>query len=369
MPNKPVLKGKTLILRPITAADAEAMFASLGDEESRRLTGTQQTFTLKQVQAFCARVAKAEDRLDYAVTLPNDPRYRGEVVLNDIDWTNKSANFRIALSGPDRGKGYGTKAAALLLEHAFDVLNLHRVELEVFDFNPRAQHVYKKLGFVQEGVSRDALLWAGEYHDAVKMSLLEADYRAGQTRTPFQSLETERLVIRRLHDDDVDALVAYRNLPEVAWMQLWESYSAEEACKLVGSCKVLEPFTAGGWFQFGVALKEGDTLVGDLYFKLDEAGKQAEIGYTFAPDFQGRGFATEAVRGLLNYAFTEKGLHRVWGVTDPRNVPSTKLMKRLGMRQEAHHVEDLWFKGAWADDVIFAVLAREWRGAGATEEK
>lgn len=360
---KPVLTGKTVTLRPVTAEDAEAMFATLGDEEAMRLTGTQQTFTVEQVKAFCARVENADDRLDYAVTLPDDPQYRGEAVLNDIDWANKSANFRIAMSGPEnRGKGYGTEAAALLLEHAFGVLNLHRVELEVFDFNPRAQHVYKKLGFVQEGVSRDALLWAGEYHDAVQMSLLEADYRARQTRTPFQSLATERLTIRRLRGDDVDALVAYRNLPEVAWMQLWESYDAEEARQLVADCKVTEPFTAGGWFQFAVALKDSDTLVGDLYFNVDEAGTQAEVGYTFAPAFQGRGLATEAVKTLLNHAFTERGLHRIWGVTDPRNTPSVKLMKRLGMRQEAHYRENLWFKGEWADDVVFAVLAREWQG-------
>lgn len=88
--------------------------------------------------------------MDYAITLADDPRYRGEVVLNNIDWTNRSSNFRIAISGAaNRGKGYGTEAAQLVLEHAFDTLKLHRVELEVFDFNPHAQHVYKKLGFVQ----------------------------------------------------------------------------------------------------------------------------------------------------------------------------------------------------------------------------
>lgn len=188
--------------------------------------------------------------------------------------------------------------------------------------------------------------------------MLDKPILKGKTVT-FQAIESKRLVIRRLRDDDVDTLVSYRNLPQVAWMQLWESYSAEEACGLVNSCKVVEPFTAGNWFQFGVALKDSDDLIGDLYFKLDGAGKQAEIGYTFAPTFQGRGLATEAVKALLNHAFT-KGVHRVCGSTDPRNTPSIKLMKRLGMRQEAHHLEALWFKGEWADDVVFAILAREW---------
>ncbi len=362
MLDKPILKGKTIALRPITAEDAEAIFAGLGDEEALKLTGTQENFTLAQVRAFCACVAGADDRLDYAVTLSDDPRYRGEIVLNEIDWTNKSAHFRIAISGPEnRGKGYGSEAAELLLKHAFEVLELHRVGLEVFTFNPRAQHLYKKLGFVQEGILRDVLFWNGEYHNAVKMSLLAPDYRARQTRTTFRAVETERLTLRRLRDNDLDALVAYRNLSEVAWMQLWESYTAEEARELINGCKVLEPFSAGNWFQFGVALKSTDALIGDLYFKMDEAGKQAEIGYTFDPRFQGRGLATEAVKALFHHAFTEKGLHRIRGVTDPRNLPSIKLMERLGMRQEAHHKEDLWFKGEWADNVVFAILEREWR--------
>ena len=310
MLEKPILKGEQVTLRPITEKDAKAVFDGLSDEEAMRLTGTQETFTLAQVRAFCARVMSADDRLDYAITLPDDPRYRGEVVLNEIDWTNKSANFRIAISGAEnREKGYGTEAAQLILRHAFDVLKLHRIELSVFDFNGRAQHVYRKLGFVQEGVSRDALLWEGRYYSSIQMSLLEPDYRARQTRKTFRTTETERLTIRRLRDDDLETLTTYRNLPEVAWMQLWNGYTAEEARELINDCKVTEPFTAGGWFQFGVALKATDELIGDLYLKMDEAGKQAEIGYTFAPNVSG---ARVGDRGSsqhsFSHAFTEQRL-------------------------------------------------------------
>ena len=365
MLDKPVLRGEHVTLRPVTADDAEAMFAGLSDEEAMELTGTQKRFTFEQVRAFCARVAEADDRLDYAVTLPDDPGYRGEVVLNDIDWDNRSAGFRIALSGVEnRGKGYGTEASELLLKHAFDTLRLHRVELEVYDFNPRAQHVYKKLGFLQEGVLRDALLWKGRYRSAIKMSLLGPDYRARRTRERFTSLETERLRIRRLRETDLVALVAYRSLPEVAWMQLWEGYDAEEGRRLIRGCSVTEPFAAGDSFQFGVTLKDTGELIGDLYLKLDGAGEQAEVGYTFAPQFQGQGLATEAVKGFINHAFTKRGLHRIYGVTDPRNTASVKLLRRLGMRQEAHFKESLWFKGEWADDVVFAILAREWGALG-----
>lgn len=178
MLNKPVLRGREVTLRPIAVADAPAMFASLADAESLRLTGTHQTFTLEQVEAHCARVAEADDRADYAITRGDDPDYLGEVVLLDIDWDNRSAGFRIALAGSHLfDQGLGTEATRLILGYGFQELGLHRIELEVYDFNPRAAHIYEKVGFVREGVKREALLWEGAYHDAILMSMLAHEAR------------------------------------------------------------------------------------------------------------------------------------------------------------------------------------------------
>ncbi len=178
MLEKPTLTSERLILRPITEADALDMFASLSDAESMRLTGTQQNFTLEQVQQYCQRVAQADDRFDYAITVPGDPTYLGEVVLNDIDQINRSASFRIALASEKLfGRGYGTEATQLIVDFGFQSLKLHRIELEVYDFNPRAQHVYEKVGFVREGIRRDVLLWDGVYNSAIVMSILENEYK------------------------------------------------------------------------------------------------------------------------------------------------------------------------------------------------
>ncbi|WP_420628741.1 GNAT family N-acetyltransferase [Candidatus Leptofilum sp.] len=177
MVTKPILTGERIVLRPITVDDAAAMFASLSDEESMRLTGTQQTFSFEQVQQHCQRVSQADDRVDYAITLKDDPAYLGEVVLNEIDWQNRSASFRIALASETLfGKGYGTEATQLIVTFGFHTLRLHRIELEVYDFNPRAQHVYEKVGFVREGMRRDVLLWNGRYQSAIIMSILEDEY-------------------------------------------------------------------------------------------------------------------------------------------------------------------------------------------------
>lgn len=85
-----------------------------------------------------------------------------------------------------------------------------------------------------------------------------------------------------------------------------------------------------------------------------------EIGYVFHPAHSGRGFATEAVRALLDIAFGTCRLHRVTARIDARNLASLRLAERLGMRQEAHLVENEWFKGAWSDEIDYAMLHREW---------
>ena len=172
----PTLPGPVVDLRPITPDDAMAMFLSLNDEESNRLTGSHSTFTFEEIEEHCARIAAAEDRHDFAITRPGDPTYLGEVVLMDIDAVNRSAVFRIALAHESLfGQGLGTAATQRIVDFGFDDLGLHRIELEVYAFNERARHVYEALGFSVEGVKRDALWQDDEFHDAIVMSILASD--------------------------------------------------------------------------------------------------------------------------------------------------------------------------------------------------
>jgi RimJ/RimL family protein N-acetyltransferase len=175
--DKPTLHGKTIMLRPIVKEDAAAMLESTRDEESNKLTGTQATFTKAQLETWCENLGTQEGRIDCAIVSPETGEYLGEVVLNQIDETNRNANFRIALKGSNYyGKGIGTEAARLMLEYGFNILELHRIDLEVFAFNPRAIHVYEKLGFKREGVRREVLLLNGTYHDAIVMGLLTNEF-------------------------------------------------------------------------------------------------------------------------------------------------------------------------------------------------
>jgi RimJ/RimL family protein N-acetyltransferase len=164
--------------------------------------------------------------------------------------------------------------------------------------------------------------------------------------TAFKKIETERLVLRRLADEDLGHFLAYLNDPEVARYQSWESYTEEQG------------------FTFAAELKETGVLIGHvaLSVKADDHG-QAEIGFTFARGYQGRGLAREAAEGVLDYAFGALRLHRVVAVTDCENARSAALLERLGMRREGHFVENIWFKGAWGSEYLYAVLRREWPAA------
>jgi RimJ/RimL family protein N-acetyltransferase len=102
-------------------------------------------------------------------------------------------------------------------------------------------------------------------------------------------------------------------------------------------------------------------MIGDCFFKvIEDDPRQAEIGYTLARAAQGQGFATEAVAALLTWAFLTFNLHRVIAVVDVENTASVALLERLGLWREAHFRQNIWFKGAWGDEYVYAILRNEW---------
>jgi RimJ/RimL family protein N-acetyltransferase len=173
---------------------------------------------------------------------------------------------------------------------------------------------------------------------------------------------TERLELRPLALHDADALFAYRSNPIVAKYQDWKPESIEQTREFINTLSGVEADTPGTWFQLGLVHRASGELIGDCGLRfLKDDSRQSEIGITLAPAHQRQGYALEAVRAVLEYLFTGLGKHRVFASMDPRNTAVIELFKRVGMRQEAHMVESLWLNGEWVDDVIFAILEREWR--------
>lgn len=172
------LEGKQIYLRTVSVRDAEAYYALLFQFELRRLTGTKSMFTYEQIVAFLENKTHDRSSLLMLIALQDGDEIIGDIALQDMDPTNRSTNLRIMIdSSKHQGKGYGTEALKLMLDYAFGILQLHRVELNVFDYNDRAKYVYEKVGFKTEGRQRDAMFYNHAYYDSILMSMLEYEYR------------------------------------------------------------------------------------------------------------------------------------------------------------------------------------------------
>lgn len=173
---------------------------------------------------------------------------------------------------------------------------------------------------------------------------------------------TKRLRIDKLDIGNASAMYRYRSDPDIAKYQNWEPSDVEEIESFINGLDSIEFGQPGAWYQLGIFIKESDELIGDLGIHVQaEDSKQAEVGITLSGKYHGKGLASEAFTALLGLLFGQLELHRVFGSVDPRNTPSMALMQRVGMRKEAHLRESLWFKGSWVDDIIYAMLEREYK--------
>ncbi len=161
---------------------------------------------------------------------------------------------------------------------------------------------------------------------------------------------------------DIAGFLAYRQDPEVRLYQGWKDTTEESAQVFIEDMETLQFGAVGQWFQIAVALKASDELIGDVAIHLREQEPyQAVIGYTLSQSYQGKGYATEAVTGLLRYAFEELGLHRVMASVYAENTRSIKLLERVGMRREGYYLQSSWFQDKqWVDEATYAILRDDW---------
>jgi RimJ/RimL family protein N-acetyltransferase len=182
---KPVfLDGRRIYLRPIDMNDMEMFFCWFNDPKLRRFLLLPFPTTRMAEKEFIANVTKLKDGVVLSIILKKGDRLIGNVSLFKIDLVSRKAELGVAMADLSMvQKGFGTEAMDLVLEYAFRTLNLHRVWLNVHDFNFRAKKAYRRLGFVEEGRLRESYYCDGEYHDDVQMGILRDEWerkRAGR---------------------------------------------------------------------------------------------------------------------------------------------------------------------------------------------
>jgi RimJ/RimL family protein N-acetyltransferase len=153
----------------------------------------------------------------------------------------------------------------------------------------------------------------------------------------------------------------------VARYLYWAPESEDEVrAALARKIECTEIAAEGEALVLAVVLRATDEVVGDVILEwVSEPHEQGEIGYIIHPDHAGRGYATEACAPLLRIAFEDLRLHRVVGRVEARNTASARVLEKLGMRLEAHLVESEFVKGEWQSELVYAILAREWRNGSA----
>ena len=180
---------------------------------------------------------------------------------------------------------------------------------------------------------------------------------------PVPSVETERLLLRPFTPADFGSLYSYQSRPDVTHYLVWDARTEDQVREALDTkIRATSIVSEGDFLALAAESKETGALVGDFTLGLfSREHASGELGYIIHPDHQRRGYATEGGRAVLSIAFEELGLHRVIGRLEPRNVASGRVLEKLGMRREAHFVENEYLKGEWQSEAVYAILDREWR--------
>jgi RimJ/RimL family protein N-acetyltransferase len=180
--------------------------------------------------------------------------------------------------------------------------------------------------------------------------------------TPDWPMHTERLLLRPFEEGDLQSLYAMQSDEEVVRYLYHDVRSLDDVRISLGRKMTSVSINAeGDGVTAAVILRDTGELVADLsLWMVSEGHQQGELGFVVHPAHQRKGYATEASRRMLEFAFTTMRLHRVIGRLEARNVASARVMEKLGMRREAHFIENEWVKGEWQSEFVYALLAEEW---------
>ncbi|WP_370677086.1 GNAT family N-acetyltransferase [Pleomorphomonas sp. PLEO] len=180
-------------------------------------------------------------------------------------------------------------------------------------------------------------------------------------QTPPSRHETDRLVLRPFADGDWGQYADYHARPEV-YAYLYAPPPTGDALREKFDRVLAARFEGDGdVYRLAVTVKAGGAVVGEVLLKLaSRDALQGEVGYIFNPVHAGKGYATEAVAALLRIGFEAIGFHRIFARLDSANARSVAVVERLGLRREAHLIQNDRFNGKWGDEYIYALLKSEW---------
>lgn len=175
---------------------------------------------------------------------------------------------------------------------------------------------------------------------------------------PFPVIETERLILRRVTNDDAHDVFILRSNPEtMKFIPRPLLKSAEDALVLIAEIEGKINTNIG--INWAITLKDDPKLLGIIgYYRMQPENYRAEIGYILLPEFHGKGIIPEAVNRLIKFGFEDLKLHSIEAVIDPENFASEKVLQKCGFVKEAHFKESDFYNGRFSDKVIYSLLEK-----------
>ncbi len=178
---------------------------------------------------------------------------------------------------------------------------------------------------------------------------------------PFKNLETERLLLRRVAETDVNEIMELRGNPEtMKFIPRPLVTNTEEA--LAHYHMINDKIENNEGINWAITIKGNPKLIGIMgHYKIQAEHYRSEVGYMILPQFNGQGITAEALKAVLEYGFDDMGLHSTEAILDAENHGSERVLQKSGFVKEAHFVENEFIKGNWRDNLVYSLLKRNFK--------
>ena len=175
--------------------------------------------------------------------------------------------------------------------------------------------------------------------------------------TPFPTLETERLLLRQIKNEDVNEIFILRSHPDVMqYISRPVAANLEDALNWIAIVDDLLINNNG--ITWAMTLKGESKMFGSVgLWRFEKEHFRAEIGYAMMPEYNGKGYMTEAIQAVLKYGFETLGVHSVIGCASPENKKSIATLERNNFVREAYFKENFFWEGKFLDSVVYTILA------------
>jgi ribosomal-protein-alanine N-acetyltransferase len=381
---QPTLGSERLVLRPFEAADGPMVRALAGREEVAATTLLiPHPYPQGAAEAWIGTHAAQYERGDgatFAITLREDGRLVGAIGLT-ISAGHNQAELGYWIGVEDWGRGYATEAGRRLLAFGFDDLELDRIHAHHFSDNPASGRVLRKIGMSFEGMLRKHIRKWGRRRDLPMYAVLRDEFetarRAGVADPTFEGpvprpivvpeIATDRLVLRALQRNDAESLSRICDEPIFArghgGIEL--PYTPERAQRSIeGAIREADAGTAA---VFGITLPDTGELIGRMSIaRIRREHRRGSMSLLLAREQWGNGYATEALRALIEYAFHELQMNRLDACCFTWNAPSLRLIERCGLRQEGFKRQADFVDGEWYDDLLFGLLRADYEAVSSS---